>query len=647
MYTISMERYLKFVFVFFLLSAFLFEGLGINNGREVAYNLILLMPFFFFFPRIIFKSGKKIFFPLKFSALFSLFIVFCLLSSLQSVNLQNSFQNLFLYIALFLVFIFVFNYKDLVRGLIIPLIFSLSFIFSVFSLFSVFFIQENSIFSVPITLSRETYQFIYSNWSHNNLGDFLLLTLTIIIYRLVRQRFKFENLLLFLFFIPFFIFAYSRSAYLDLALVILLIFYLLFRQGKLKLKSSLFFALCSLYFVLALAILVFAVPTNTNKPAVLNTLNATLQQKFDLNAGKQFFAYRNYYITEGLFSLANNPLFGLGPGNFGYASGKYMISPIYYSDTGHNLFFDIFVGNGLLAGAFFLLLFLQVFHSIKSTLFNDQKSINSSIIINHKSPARIASASVAGGSAMQQSNNLTIILIFIFTAMFLNFMTNYTFNIYSYFLLFFVIMGLIYEESATVKQFNDPARLASRARENIAGRLTIGIFSIFLFLIFNLTIISNISMAKKNYTLAFYFYPLNENVYVPLINSELVLGHKSLALSHLGLYTSLFKGDSDVLTYAGNVYYQYKGEKQALPYYEKAFEANNFFIDPALVKRVYQIKLSLEGQKRAKVFADTYFSKLSKAAISNSLYDQMYYRYRLSALSVCKGIYSGNCPYAL
>ena len=628
-----MERYLKFVFVFFLLAAFLFEGLGINNGREVAYNLILLMPFFLFFPRIIFKSGRKIVFPLKFSALWLLFIVFSLISSVFSVNLQNSFQNLFLYIALFLVFIFVFNYKDLVRGLIIPLIFGLSFIFSVFSLFSVFFIQENSIFSVPITLSRETYQFIYSNWSHNNLGDFLLLTLIIIIFRLVRQRFKFENLLLFLFFIPFFIFAYSRSAYLDLALVILLIFYLLFRQVKLKLRSSLLFALCSLLLVIALAILIFAVPTNTNKPAALNTLNAALQQKFDLNAGKQFFAYRNYYITEGLFSLANNPLFGVGPGNFGYASGKYMISPIYYSDTGHNLFFDIFVGNGLLAGAFFLLLFLQVFHSMWDQLFGLRSSVlgskekHNSLFLNHNSENEI--------------------FIFIFTAMFLSFMTNYTFNIYSYFLLFFVIMGLIYEEPSTIKQFNNPARLASRARENVAGRLTIGIFSIFLFLIFNLTIISNIAMAKKNYTLAFYFYPLNENVYVPLINSELVLGHKSLALSHLGLYTSLFKGDSGVLTYAGNVYYQYNGEKQALPYYEKALEANNFFVDPALVKNIYRIKLDLEGQNSAKKFADSYFSKLSKAGISNSLYDQMYYRYRLSALSVCREIYSGNCPYSL
>ena len=626
-----MERYLKFVFVFFLLSAFLFEGLGINNGREVAYNLILLMPFFLFVPLIMFKSGRKIVFPLKFSVLWLLFFVFSLISSVFSVNLQNSFQELFLYISLFLVFIFIFNHKDLVRGLIIPLIFGLSFIFSVFSIFSVFFIQENSIFSVPITLSRETYQFIYSSWSHNNLGDFLLLTLTITIYRLINQKFKFENLLLFLFFIPFFIFAYSRSAYLDLALVILLIFYLLFRQGKFKLRSSFLFAFCSLLFVIALAILVFSVPTNTTKPAIFNSLNVTLQQKFDLSAGKQFFAYRNYYITEGLFSLTNNPLFGLGPGNFGYASGKYMISPTYYSDTGHNLFLDIFVGNGLLAGIFFLLLFLQVFHSIRSQLFGLRSSV---LEANQNSKA----------SAMQQTNNLTIILIFIFAAMFLNFMTNYTFNIYSYFLLFFVIMGLIYEESTTVKQVNNPARLAS---ESVAGRLTIGIFSTFLFLIFNLTIISNIAMAKKNYTLAFYSYPLNENVYVPLINSELVLGHKSSVLSHLGLYTSLFKGDSDVLTYAGNIYYRYKGEKQALPYYEKAFEANSFFIDPALVKNTYRIKLDLEGQDSAKKFANTYFLKLSKAGISNFLYDQMYYRYRLSALSVCRKIYNGNCPYFL
>src|ERR1035437_6070710 len=214
-----MNGYLKLIFSFFLLAAFLFEGLGINNGREVAYYLILLMPFFLFAPHFFSKSGKNIVFPVKFTFIFLVFMIFSLFSSVFSVDLQNSFQNLFLYIALFLVFIFVFNYKELVKNSVLYLIFVLSFIFSIFSLFINYFVRQNSIFSVPIDLLGQGYQFIYSVGGHNHLGDFLLLPLAVLIFRLLNQKFKLENLFLLFFFIPYLIFSYSRSAYLDLILV--------------------------------------------------------------------------------------------------------------------------------------------------------------------------------------------------------------------------------------------------------------------------------------------------------------------------------------------------------------------------------------------------------------------------------------------
>jgi O-antigen ligase len=596
-----MERYLKFIFLFFVSDIFLFEGLGINNGRETAFYLILLMPFFLFIPQFISDFGKKILFPVRFTAIFSLFMIFSLVSSVFSVNLQNSFQNLFLYIALFLIFIFVFNHKELVKNSVLHLIFVLSFIFSIFSLFINFFVGPNSIFSIPIDLAGQGYQFVYSVGAHNHLGDFLLLPLTFLMFRLSGGKSKLENLLLFLFFIPYFIFSYSRSAYLDLFIVTLFFIYYSLRS-KVSLKKNFIFYVSGFIFVVVLSVFIFAVPSNTGKPAFLNSLNTTLQQKYDLSPGKMFFANRNFYATQGLLSLANKPLFGVGSGNFEYASQRYMNNPLEYAPTTHNLFFDVFVENGVFAGIVFLTLFLLILSNVKVQL---------------------------GRKENQILNTNNVLFIFLFLVVLLNFQTDYTFLIRSFFLLFFILIGLIYYEKQTIEL-----------------NFFVPVFSLILFLIFNLAIFSNIAISKGNYLLAFYSYPLNKEAYAPLVNSQLIINHKPSAISYLDYYVKLFNGDTDVLNYAGNVYYVYVGQKEALTFYEKAFDAYNF-MDPELINRIYNVKLNIQGQGKAKEFADKYFLRLSKAGSTSQLYGKIYYQYRLAALKVCKTIYGGGCPYAL
>ena len=616
-----MDRYLKFVFVFFLFAVFVLEGLGINNGRQVVYNLILLMPFFLFIPHFLFKEKHEIVFPKKLSFLFLTFFVLSAVSAVFGVNLQNSFENLVLYLSLFLVFIFAFNNKEILKSLIVPSVFILGLTFSVFSMFANFFIKEKSLFFIPIDFSGQGYQFIYSAFgSHNHLGDFLLLPLTIIIFMLFSLKNKHRYFLLFLVFLPYFIFSYSRSAYLDLALIILLIFYFFIKSRQLIKKWLLLIVFCSL-FIVFLAVFLFAVPTDTKKPTLLNSFNITLQQKYNLSGGKLFLAYRNKYATEGLYSISKNPLFGIGPGNFIYASTKYTGIPGNTTVTSHNLFFDVFVENGIFAGMAFLMLFLQILYSIRYQFFNHKSSVpglakRSGTGINHQ-------------STIQQFNNPTIIFIFLFLAMLLNFQTDYIYLIRSFFLLFFVLIGLIYEEKQTINL-----------------KPLILFLSLVLFLIFNLTTLSNLAISKNNYSLAFYSYPLNKEAYVPLINNQLSINNKQPAFRYLGYFVRLFNGDQDVLTYAGDVYYSYVGEKEALPFYEKAFNAYKF-ADPALVKKIYQIKLTLEGQKSAKEFADKYFSGLSAVKDSTGSYWQSFYQYRLNAFKFCKEVYKNNCPYGI
>lgn len=596
-----MNKYSKLIFIFFFLCAFFFEGIGIINGRDIAYNVILIMPFFLFIPQLISKSNKIILFPVKFTIIFALFIIFSLFSSVFSVNIQNAFQSLFLYIALFLVFIFVYNYKEFVRNSVIYFIFALAFIFSLFSQFIAFYIQHHSILALPIIgVSSDYYQFVYSSGSHSHLGNFLLLPLSVLIFWLLTLKSKLMNFLLLLFFTPFFLFAYSRSAYVDLVLVILFIFYYLYRH-KVSLKKIFTpYLLFIILMTLTVIIFVFALPTNTPRPAILNSFNLLLQKKYGLQTGRELFASRNIYATQGLTSLVNNPLFGLGPGNFGYASEKYAAAPTLHTNTGHNLFLDIFVENGTLAGIFFLLLLLLILNSAREQF-------------KHKLSTR-------------QSN---IIIIFLFMAMLLNFQTDYTYLIHSFFLLFFVMMGLLYEEQSTIDLKALPLFL-----------------SVILYLVFNLTMLSNIAMVNNNYALAFYANPLNKYAYPLMINSRLSINDKQSAFRYLGYLLDLFKGDSDVLTYAGDIYDHYGLEKQSLIYYERAFAAN-YFLSPYLAEKVYQIKLTTQGREKAKEFVDAYFLKLSKIRDDSGQYYKVYNDNRKTASEVCREIYKRNCPYAI
>ncbi len=606
-----MEKYLKFVFFFFLVAAFLFEGLGIKNGRVLSYGLILLLPVFLFIPEIFSKSHEKILFPLKFSILYFLFILFSLFSSIFSVNLQNSFEQLFLYIALFLVFIFVYNYKHLISETLLKIIFVLALIFSLFSIFISFFALKNSFLTIPLDVTTNYYQFVYSAWAHNHLSDFLLLPLIILIFRFLSQKFKPENLLFFLFFIPYFIFAYSRSAYLDLALVIsLILVYYLFKKGQGWGKHILLILGSSLA-VLGLIVLVFSASAG-GQQNVFGSLNFALREKFDLGQ-KQFFAGRNVYLSQGLFSFVNNPILGLGPGNFEYASQKYSNSPTEITSTGHNIFLDILVENGFLAEIFFILLFFQIFSSIKRAVFNN---------LNKNESSQSWQKSII-------SNQQSLIYPLLFIAMLLNFQTDFTYQIYSFFLLFFAILGLVYEEKSKLNP----------------GILPL-IISIVLLFFISLKIISSVEVSKQDYTLAFYAYPLNREVYQPLISRELYMGNKEKAFYYLSFYTKVFKGDYDSLIWVGDIYDNYEGPKYALPYYEKAFLVNKF-IDPLYVKKIYDIKSKFEGRENAKELITPYFKNLSNVNDPTGQYQQTYYQYRLSALKVCREIYNGNCPYSL
>lgn len=370
------------IFYLFLSVIFIFEGLGLPRGREISFYLILVMPFFLYFLEFILK--KEIVIPKKLSVVYSLFILLSALATFISINQERSFPYLLFYISLFLIFLFVINNAESIKKYLIPFVFGFSFLFLSYSVFLKYLLQNNMFFLIP----EHGYQFIFPRFGlHNHLGDFLVLPLVISGYFFLKKKRQILNILSIIFFLPFSLYSYSRSAYLS---VIVSAVFILILDAKNIGKRSL---------VLIGAILILLV-------AVL----LLTMREFPIQSGviekKDTFVARINFVYDGVRSVAEKPL-GIGPSNYVFISGKYSQLHNNFTDSSHNIFLDIFVENGVIAGAFFLMfIFILIAQS-------DKKSA----------------------------------LFFVFLAMLINMQTDYTHRIYGFLLLFFIIAGLVYEKN--------------------------------------------------------------------------------------------------------------------------------------------------------------------------------------------------------
>ena len=122
-----------------------------------------------------------------------------------------------------------------------------------------------------------------------------------------------------------------------------------------------------------------------------------------LNPNKEDTGRRPDYFLQGLLSVQKSPLIGIGPDNFIYASrANSADSNRDITLSAHNILLEVLVGQGLLGAIpFFGLIAFFIIHSRKTALF------------------------------------------FAFLAMLINFQTDYTYQIYSFLLLFVVILGTI------------------------------------------------------------------------------------------------------------------------------------------------------------------------------------------------------------
>jgi O-antigen ligase len=370
-------------FYLFLLSFFL-EGVAILN-RELVFFLYSLIPAFYYLE----KEFKKetIFLPKKIFISYFLFILFSFFSFYFSSDRINTINHLFFYIASFFVLIIGFNEKEKILKNLKKILIFFGGVFCCLSL-------------LPKEIFTPTaYQLIFPLYSnHNHLGDFVGIPLIWLFYDWINRKDKIDLLVFFLF-LPFFIFSFSRSAYLDFLIIASFIFLKNKNLNHQKRKIVL---------SLLIGIFLFFILTQREIYQIKPLDQLPLLFKKIINfEPRSFFSGRPEYFSQGIKGFLERPFFGWGLGNYIYPSQKYVSQNLSQVSSALNLPLTLLAEVGIFG--FFLFLFFVIL-IIKEINYQEKP------------------------------------IYFLFFYLSLNFLTDYTYSIYGLFLFWFLILGLSIKE---------------------------------------------------------------------------------------------------------------------------------------------------------------------------------------------------------
>ena len=471
--------------------------------------------------------------------------------------MQRSFEQTLFYISSFLIFIFFYNHKKDGEQII-----DASIIWG-----SVFFVTYFLILLTPIKtipfLAEPIggYQLVVSNFgSHNHLGDYLGLFIIFLIYQAITKKIKVFGIFIVLV-LPFFLLSYSRSSY-NALLLTGLYYGIVRRKNSIKGKKIPF-----VFGVMGIILLFFSVFTvrESRSIPILKSTNDIFSSYLNLGY-KELLSKRPEYIMQSIKSFYANSFFGVGPGNYGYASSLHFSHPLWWSETSHNLFLDVLVENGLPAVICFALFIFFILKSGRGT-------------------------------------NLVYPLLFIY--LLLVFQTDYTYRIYSLFILFMILAGIIYKEE-----------------KEMDGSFVYGTTSLILHLALILVITSRIFLHADKPHLSVYAYPLSKQAYQSAIITEDRVGNNSGAFRLARMYEWVGSYDIRTLEFLGHFYEENHNKEKALKLFEKANQMEGFssFVT---VKKIYLLKKEVSQEKKAKEFLESAFAKLKQQDTMSNLPDEI------------------------
>lgn len=419
------------------------EGVGIKTLHHYFLLYYLTVPTLLYF--YIFIKSHPLHLPRRLTFLTLLFIIFEIISLFFSYDKQTSFEYFLFSISLFFIFIFFYNFKKMGEKFVYLLICLLGLFFIGYSFFPLF----------PPHLEKQVVMASYA--SHNHLGDFLgLLLLFILTFRLKKH----PALIIIAFFSVFFffIFSFSRSAYLAFVITAGLFF---IQKYKTIRCTYLYIGAISLGIIL----IVFSLVSSQNITQTSPLFN--LQQyvsKTMILYPRDFLSGRDLFAKQALQSIKEHPLFGIGAGNFLKASLKYNENNN-ISDSAHNIFLEVATEQGVPAALLLLVIVLLI---LSSTL-------------NH--PPSI---------------------FYLFLYLLINFQTDYTYQIYLFLILATIIAATMYKEE---KEMALPLWLYGGVNIILLGSLVMMITSALL-------------LKQNNPVSALFWYPLNRQAYIEAIKQN-------------------------------------------------------------------------------------------------------------------------------
>lgn len=387
--------------VFFL---FAIEGLGLQSGRQITYFTSMILSITLFIHLVIHK--KKVIIPRNATILWVLFLITTYISAFLGVNRILSLSYLIQIITIFLFFLLFYNYKEILAKQVPFLIFSLSILFCIYS-----FLLSSKIINLFIPVNG--YQFVYASFSsHNHLGDFLLLPIIYCLYSLYSGKALKFALVSLIIILPFFLISFSRSAYLSLVLA-LFCTHIYFSSNKIVYLPKWVMRLLLIIFITLSFTFLLIVTRQSNHTTLSYKTFEYLSQEDKLINNRELFKERLGYINQAITTIQKYTLFGIGPNNFLYASSLKKVGPsLGDTNSAHNIFLEILVGQGIIG--FIPFLILIIYFLIKS-----KKNV----------------------------------LYFLFIGILFNFQTDYTYQIYTFFLLFFILVAVnIKDKDVYIKQ---------------------------------------------------------------------------------------------------------------------------------------------------------------------------------------------------
>jgi O-antigen ligase len=462
------------------------------------------------------------------------------------------FYGIFLFF-LFLSTVFSVNTAQSVGGL--PLYLSLFFI-SIISFnnkkeigaWFIYFLIFASFLLVAISLTglffpKTGFSLLYSSLNdHNNLGDFLLIPMIAGTYFVFENKRKNIGLFTLLFSTPIFLLSFSRSAftaYIIAAIAMFVIF---------KKKSASFYKVVLLVFVL---VGIFYFIPNVNLDSCCRVFNKYISHRDDL------ISFRDSFFISAARGIRDFPLLGVGYGNFGKISFRYNDLYLFWTRTSHNIFLDIASEIGLPALVAFLAVIVYV-------LKKSRKNV----------------------------------LFFVFVGLLANFQFYYSFKIYTVLFIFFILLGILLEESKDKTL-------------NINRNRLLGLFLIPLIVI-QFGFISKTFINFGKYKTALMFDPFNKNLNQKIINDSVNKGAYREGTFYRNLYGRIYYSDMEVTEYLASIDLKYNHNEEALSKYERSMEWNPYEGDlKKRLIRIYYLTEKVKGKKAAIDYLNFYTKRVN------------------------------------